>query len=362
MRPSLITTFVLWALLPSSTGFVSVPSARRATSSSTALAVATRPSPQTQKEEQEYNLAVGSAIDKLRTDIPLVLVKAPDLSIFSEDIRVSDPNGERLRGKQHYSQMYRVLRGMSTIALQESSTVQARFFFDKSRSTLRSKVSVKLWLHGMKWDADPMRVDVVSTYEFDSKGVVTKHTVDRVDVDGTRTEAFQFMNADPAKLRNWLSGSQPGLLPMPATSGTLAAGEERRGAAAFTPPTTLQAEEQKFDVYGNIIPPSMQNKDGTSPSSPKMAEKKKPGFFDFLKQFEPETCEDDFDCPSNEHCCDFIVAKTCCSGGIGVSNSAPQLGLQLIPSRIDDGYGPEDGSGYPPGQGPAGGDYGGGNW
>mmetsp|Transcript_38621 Transcript_38621/g.88962 ORF Transcript_38621/g.88962 Transcript_38621/m.88962 type:complete len:372 (-) Transcript_38621:118-1233(-) len=330
--------------------------------------VATRPSSdKTANEAQEFNLNVGSAIDTLRSDIPSLLHKAPDLSIFRDDVRVFDPNGEKLRGIAQYSQMYRVLRGMSSIALQDSSKIDARFFFDKSRSTLRSKVSAKLWIHGMPASAEPMHIDVVSSYEFDSKGIVMKHTVDRVDIDGTRTEPFKFMHADHAQLRGWLAG--PSLQPMPATNdgrwllprNGVAGGDIRgaenlgRAVVPFAPKTVLSAEEQKFDVYGNIIPPSMQEKTDGATAAPKMVEKKKPGFWDFIKQFEPETCEDDFDCPSAQHCCDFIVAKTCCSGGIGVSNASPAL--QYIPSRINDGYGPpqDGGSGYPPGSGPTGG-------
>lgn len=239
----------------------------------------------------------------------------------------------------------------------------------------------------MPASAEPMHIDVVSSYEFDAKGIVMKHTVDRVDIDGTRTEPFKFMHADHAQLRGWLAG--PALQPMPATNGGRwllprngVAGGETRGAenlaravVPFAPKTVLSAEEQKFDVYGNIIPPSMQKKTDGATAAPKMVEKKKvgaatctpwpphpaaqpaqarashsrpptpthaprlrlgspkPGFWDFIKQFEPETCEDDFDCPSAQHCCDFVVAKTCCSGGIGVSNASPAL--QYIPSRIN---------------------------
>merc|ERR1711998_704212 len=72
---------------------------------------------------------------------------------------------------------------------------------------------------------------------------------------------------------------------------------------------------------------------GDGPAAAKIVEKKKPGFLEFLKQFEPDYCEDDWDCPSSQHCCDFVVAKTCCSGGIGVYGPS-DLGLQYIPSRI----------------------------
>jgi len=346
--------------------FVTVPTvAQRAPRQLLTLAVATRPqSDKLANDDQQFNLNVGSAIDTLRSDIPSLLHKAPDLSIYRDDIRVFDPNGEKLRGISQYSQMYRILRGMSSIALQDSSKIDARFFFDKSRSTLRSKVSAKLWIHGMPSSAEPMHIDVVSSYEFDAKGVVMKHTVDRVDIDGTRTEPFKFMHADYAQMRGWLSG--PSLQPMPSTNGGRwllpqnGAGQNgqrgaenlKRALVPFAPNTVMRAEEQKFDVYGNIIPPSMQDKtDGAA--APKMVEKKKPGFWDFIKQVQPETCEDDFDCPSAQHCCDFIVAKTCCSGGIGVSNASPAL--QYIPSRINDGYGPpqDGGSGYPPGTGPS---------
>lgn len=288
-----------------------------------------------EREAREYNLNVGSAIDTLRTDIPLAFLKEPDLSIFSEDIRVSDPQGEKLRGKKQITHMYRAIRGLSSVALQDSSTIQARFFFDKPQRTLRSKVSAKLRVHGMSMDAEPMHLDVVSTYTFDSKGLVVHHTVDRVDIDGTPTDALNLLKTDHGDLRGWLSGVRGprGQIPVGSMVHVGVQKAIQKVPTPFTPPSVYRAEEQKFDIYGNIVPPSLQEK---GPEAAKMVEKKKPGFLDFLKKFEPDYCEDDWECPSNQHCCDFVVAKTCCSGGIGVT--PPELGLQYIPSRIDDGY------------------------
>ena len=51
----------------------------------------------------------------------------------------------------------------------------------------------------MSMDAEPMHLDVVSTYTFDSKGLVVQHTVDRVDIDGTPTDALNLLKTDHGK-------------------------------------------------------------------------------------------------------------------------------------------------------------------
>lgn len=309
-----------------------------------------------EKQQQAFNLNVGAAIDILRDDIPCLLHKAPDLSIFSEAVRVSDPTGEKLQGKVMYSHMYKVLRGMSAVALQEASTVQARFFFDRPRSTLRAKVSAELWVHGMDTSGKPMHLDIVSLYTFNSLGLVSHHKLERVEMDGTRLESpFNVLHVP--NVRSLLTD---GIQPVPAIEGPHLGGpqsledisKQRAGgpnaAWELQLPTPLEMPqifqmsnggEQQFDIYGNIIPPSMQEK--TGPDAAKVVKKPKMSFMDFLKKLQPESCEDDWDCPTSEHCCDYVVAKACCSGGQGIMEGSPAPALQPILARIDDGYGPQ---------------------
>lgn len=297
-------------------------------------------------EAQLYNINVGQAIDTLREDIPVMFSKPPDLSIFSDDVRVSDPSGEKLKGKALYSQMYRVVRGLASVALQETSSVSTRLFFDKETSTLRTKINAQLFLFGMGPSAAPVHLDVVSTYTFNAKGLVGHHTIDRLDIDGRSQDPLSFLSADTAQLRRWLARGH--LAPAPQWPAVGAPVRAEVPTPSVLGKQVMPWQEQELDVYGNVIPPSMRGKSGGD--APKARKRRdaaaaggKQGFFDWLKNSAPETCEDDFDCPAALHCCDLVVTRVCCAGGIPLFEE-PALGRQAapapvyIPVPVDDGF------------------------
>lgn len=295
-------------------------------------------------DAQLFNVNVGFAIDTLRTDIPEVLTKSPDLSIFSEDVRVSDPSGEKFRGKALYSQMYRAVRGLASVALKETSTVTTRLFFDKETNTLRTKINAQLFHHGMSNTAAPMHLDVVSTYTFDAKGKVNHHTIDRLDLDGRAQDPLSFMNTDTAQLTQWLSIPRGVLAPPAAVpAGVAHARNAERVPPSMATPQVLEWQEQELDVYGNVIPPQMRGKKGADAPKAKNQNKGKGGFFDWIKSVQPETCEDDFDCPAAMRCCDFAVTQVCCAGGIGIFDD-PAVNRRAAPAPVyipvpaDDGF------------------------
>uniref|UniRef100_A0A6U3VGI0 Uncharacterized protein n=1 Tax=Octactis speculum TaxID=3111310 RepID=A0A6U3VGI0_9STRA len=286
-------------------------------------------------EKQKFNLNIGFAIDTLRDDIPNLLTTAPDMSIFTENIRISDPTGEKFQGIKTYTHLFRAMRGMSTVALQDTSKITARFFWDRSKSTLRAKVDAELRVHGMPAHAEPMHLSLVSLYEFDSRGLVNHHIVQRLDIDGNEQEPLSFLTADANQLRQWLTGGQLAQSPIPLGSATNLAPATSSFEVFEGFKAMFNAEDQQLDIYGNIVPPSMQKK-----GEAKMEKQaRKPGFFDFLNDMTPDICEDDWQCPTTQHCCDFLVSRVCCGGGLMVGRSEPQLQPAYIPIPSDNGPG-----------------------
>lgn len=380
------------------------------------------------EEKREYNLNVGKAIDVLRHDVPDILSQAPDLTVFTENIRVSDPSGQKLQGKRMYSQMCRLVRGMSSLTLRNDSAVQARFFYDEPNAQIKAKVNAELRLAGgslmnLQRHNEPLHLSVVSLYKLDrASGKVNHQVVERVDLDGTELEPFKFLNADRDQLLDWVTGGAVGggahvgypttcarpSLPLDGGSATLPAlggsfssssssvssssssnlllgwgtrqkreramGGDKRGRQQSR--IVLQASsnsgEQKFDVYGNLIPPGredtltgkVRNADGSrvpeeaKPSADAAREKgrkhRNPGLMDFLRavvdEAMPKQCEDDNECPSPQRCCDFGFANVCCSGGLGAATAEGFMpAYNPVPARINEpGSGGGNGGRIPP--------------
>ena len=61
---------------------------------------------------------------------------------------MSDPSGQKLQGKMMYGQMYRLLRGMSSLALRNDSAVNARIFYDEPNAQIKVKVNADLIIAG----------------------------------------------------------------------------------------------------------------------------------------------------------------------------------------------------------------------
>uniref|UniRef100_A0A7S2SH94 Uncharacterized protein n=1 Tax=Rhizochromulina marina TaxID=1034831 RepID=A0A7S2SH94_9STRA len=292
----------------------------------------------------DYELAVGRAIDAVRADVPRILLKEPNLDIFRKDIKLSDPSGLKLQGIRVYKQLHRLIRSIGTMSLTSDSTVTARLWYDKSQGMLKCKVNAQLMPHGNLF-GDPFYLNFVSLYYFDANGDISHHVIQRVDLDGNEFDALRWLTTDSEQLMGWLGGRR-----IPVAQGIpggvygnspASVGPEASDALALS---VLRIEDQDFDVYGNIIPPSSDKSDSRKADGSRKP--KKNVFLDWLKQLEPEWCEDNLDCPGSQACCDFGVTKVCCNGGIGAhadSDELTELVPQLVPIPVpsNDGYPPQ---------------------
>ena len=75
----------------------------------------------------------------------------------------------------------------------------------------------------------------------------------------------------------------------------------------------------------------------------------KKGLFDFLGLRDgdgPQQCETSYDCESPLVCCDLLIAKVCCGGGMMIprARGVPEMELQRraipIPVEKDNGFPP----------------------
>jgi hypothetical protein len=65
-----------------------------------------------------FIVAVGKAVDTLREDVPTMMTDAPSLDIFSEDVVLTDSNGNHLvRGKKAYGAFFAGLRWGARLTL-----------------------------------------------------------------------------------------------------------------------------------------------------------------------------------------------------------------------------------------------------
>ena len=67
-----------------------------------------RPKMTAEERQNEFKMAVGRAIDTLRSDYPDILTKSPDFSIYHDDIEVVDPSGVTLHGLRDYKFSFRI--------------------------------------------------------------------------------------------------------------------------------------------------------------------------------------------------------------------------------------------------------------
>lgn len=128
----------------------------------------------------EFILNSGKAIDILSKNIPDTFKHAPDMSIFAENVKVSDPTGLKFQGKNAYDQAHSVLRGLTWVAIKESE-IKTRLS-QESPENIKARVSVDLWLSMGK---SQVHVDVISYYHLNEYGKVDHHSVERIELNGT---------------------------------------------------------------------------------------------------------------------------------------------------------------------------------
>ena len=138
-------------------------------------------------ERREFEINLGRAMDTLRKDYPHLLYRAPEFSIYHDDINVVDPSGVQLTGLNSYKQSFRFAQ--SIVGL----------FYDKDKSYIKHRM-VYDWARGsirMSWNAvivpkvvgnrrNALYLDGVSMYKLDTEsGKIIEHKIENVILNNT---------------------------------------------------------------------------------------------------------------------------------------------------------------------------------
>lgn len=138
-------------------------------------------------ERREFEINLGRAMDTLRKDYPHLLYRAPEFSIYHDDINVVDPSGVQLTGLNSYKQSFRFAQ--SIVGL----------FYDKDKSYIKHRM-VYDWARGsirMSWNAvivpkvvgnrrNALYLDGVSMYKLDTvSGKIIEHKIENVILNNT---------------------------------------------------------------------------------------------------------------------------------------------------------------------------------
>lgn len=159
--------------------------------------------------KRNFTCNVGKAIETLRDEVPLLLREAPTLDIYSEDVILSDPNGQILRGKNAYSVFFASLRMARRLSLtQPVVEIKSLRYLDwKNEICVRFSVELEGPL-GM----DPIYLDAISVYRLNSQGLIAEHRID----DVTRLNLFQRPSLLTSLPRSLVWGGVRSPMPVPA--------------------------------------------------------------------------------------------------------------------------------------------------
>lgn len=136
-------------------------------------------------ERREFQMNLGRAMDTLRRDMPEILRRQPDYSIYHDDIRVVDPSGVQLTGLDKYRSSLAFFQTFLRFWFSPSrSKIQFRMVYDFCRSSIRISWSIvlvpKVPIPGLR----PVYVDGISHYTLDAEsGKITEHKVEKLVIN-----------------------------------------------------------------------------------------------------------------------------------------------------------------------------------
>eukprot|EP00538_Stauroneis_constricta_P002724 CAMPEP_0119547984 /NCGR_PEP_ID=MMETSP1352-20130426/2008_1 /TAXON_ID=265584 /ORGANISM="Stauroneis constricta, Strain CCMP1120" /LENGTH=261 /DNA_ID=CAMNT_0007593123 /DNA_START=96 /DNA_END=881 /DNA_ORIENTATION=+ len=136
-------------------------------------------------ERREFQLNLGKAMDTIRKDMPEILRKQPDYSIYHKDITVVDPSGVTVRGIDNYRSSIKFLQTFISFWFKkERSGLQFRMVYDFCRSSI--KVSWNAVLIPKVPLGKPVYVDGISVYKLNPEsGKIIEHKFENLIINNT---------------------------------------------------------------------------------------------------------------------------------------------------------------------------------
>jgi len=132
------------------------------------------------KGPSEFELNLGRCIDALRVDIENFPDRELRWEVYTDDVVLADPNAVQATGLAAYKQFFSMLRTFRRFMI-DAVEVTYKLRYDWS-----GKRVVVTWYSAwtMKGRRAPTHVDAVSYFHLDDRGLIFKHEVDRVSING----------------------------------------------------------------------------------------------------------------------------------------------------------------------------------
>ena len=255
----------------------------------------------------DFELNLGRAIDALRSDVPAFADRELSWDIYADNVQLADPSGVQTRGLQNYKQFFGVIRMFRRVMI-DKVDITFKLRYDWSSKIIKVTWYSKWYARGSSKAA---YVDATSSFHLDDQGKVFKHVVDRVQVGGRPLS--------PPYSVGWLAFREyvlAGLdVPSPVPSFGFEASQDAQDALVLMSASDGESSEE---------PPKKTK-------APRKEKKQK-------RKLLPGQCEGMWDCDSPMECCDFVMFKMCCRGGVGIpAFLEPQPSLVPIPIPVERG-------------------------
>lgn len=138
------------------------------------------PSPQVQGDGPEPNrndnftINLGKALDHLRVDVPLLFEREPDLSIYTEDVRLRDHARIYASGKFMYQMVYFSLR-VARIFMPMPPLVEVlNIRWCPARQSIEVRFQIRV-----DTLSDSLYFDAVSVYRVNARGLIYEHLIEK---------------------------------------------------------------------------------------------------------------------------------------------------------------------------------------
>ena len=252
----------------------------------------------------EFELNLGRAIDALRSDVPAFADRELSWDIYADNVQLADPSGVQTRGLQNYKQFFGVIRMFRRVMI-DKVDITFKLRYDWSSKIIKVTWYSKWYARGSSKAA---YVDATSSFHLDDNGKVFKHVVDRVQVGGRPLS--------PPYSVGWLAFREYVLAgldgPRPAAVPSFGFESSDIGQDALV---LMSALSEAQDAPVVVMSASDGESEAPPPSkkkAPRNKEKKQ------KRKLLPGQCEGMWDCDSPMECCDFVMFKMCCRGGLGI--------------------------------------------
>jgi len=139
------------------------------------------PSPRLQDDDKpnpqgnnNFTINLGRALDHLRVDVPLLFDREPDLSIYTEDVRLRDEARVYASGKFMYQMVYFSLR-LARVFMPMPPLVEVlNIRWCPARQCIEVRFQIRV-----DTLSDSLYFDAVSVYRVNAQGLIFEHSIEK---------------------------------------------------------------------------------------------------------------------------------------------------------------------------------------